>query len=340
MGRGTPLCEELREKIVQMFRNNISQRAIARNLGISPSSVHNIIKRFREYGEISTKKRQGSKPKLDARDLRMLRRHCIANRHQSIQNITMWAQDHFKTTLSATTIRRYIIKCNLNLYYAKRKPFINKIQKRRRLLWSRAHLKWRVSKWNSVLWSDESTFQVVMGQQGRRVLRTKEEKDHPDCYQRKAQKPASVMVWGCISANGMGNLHICKGTINAERYIEVLEQHMLPSRQRLFRGRPCIFQQDNARPHSAKVTKAWLHSKGVRVLDWPACSPDLSPIENVWRIMKRRIRQRRPYTVEQLKLYIKEEWERIPPAKLKELVSSVPRRLLSVVKRRGDVTQW
>ena len=51
-------------------------------------------------------------------------------------------------------------------------------------------------------------------------------------------------------------------------------------------------------------------------------------------------RQRRPRTVEQLKLYIKQEWERIPPTKLQQLVSSVPKRLLSVVKRKGDVTQW
>ena len=66
----------------------------------------------------------------------------------------------------------------------------------------------------------------------------------------------------------------------------------------------------------------------------------MTPIENVWRIMKRKIRQRRPRTVEQLKLYIKQEWERIPPTKLQQLVSSVPKRLLSVVKRKGDVTQW
>lgn len=340
MGRGSPLCEQMRGQIVEQFKNNFCQRAIARNLGISPSTVRNIIKRFRESGEITTRKGQGRKPTLNARDLRSLRRYCIKNRHQCVKDITTWAQEYFRKPLSVTTVRRYICKCKLKLYYAKQKPFINKIQKRRRLCWARAHLRWTDAKWKSVLWSDESTFQIVFGNCGRRVLRTKEEKNHPDCYRRKVQKPASVMVWGCISAQGMGNLHICEGTINAERYIQVLEQHMLPSKRRLFHGRPCLFQQDNAKPHSARVTTAWLRSKRVRVLPWPACSPDLSPIENVWRIMKRKIRQRRPRTVEQLKLYIKQEWGRIPPDKLQKLVSSLPKRLLSVVKRKGDVTQW
>ena len=122
-----------------------------------------------------------------------------------------------------------------------------------------------------MLWSDESTFQIVFGNHGRHVLRVKEGKDHSDCYQRKVQKPASVMVWGCVSASGIGNLHICEGTINAERYIQVLEQHMLPSKQCLFQRCPCLFMQDNAEPHST----AWLRCKRVRVLDLPACSPNL-----------------------------------------------------------------
>ena len=124
------------------------------------------------------------------------------------------------------------------------------------------------------------------------------------------------MVWGCVSAHGMGNLHICESNINAERYIQVVEQPMLPSKQRLFHGRPCLFQQDNAKSHSARVTTTWLRSKRVRELGLSAYSPELSPIENVWRIMKGKIRLRRPLTVEQLKLYIKQEWERIPPTKL------------------------
>ncbi len=226
-----------------------------------------------------------------------------------------------------------ICRCQLKLYHAKRKPYVNMVQKRCRVLWAKAHLKWTVSKWKSVLWSDESKFDILVGNHGLRVLWAKEEGDLPACHQGSVQKPASLMVWGCISACSMGSLHVLEGTMNAERYIKVLEQHMLPSRQR-------VFQQDNAKPHTAAITTAWLHSRRVRVLNWPLCSPDLSPIENIWRIIKRKIRQRRPWTLQQLETYIRQEWDQIPTPQLQKLITSMPRRLQNVLKRRGDATPW
>ncbi len=116
------------------------------------------------------RKGQGRKPKLNNRDLRSLRRHCIKNRHSSISDITTWAQDYFGKPLSSTTIRSYIHKCQLKLYCAKRKPYVNSVQKRRRLLWARRHLGWTITQWKRVLWSDESVFQVFFGRNGRRRI--------------------------------------------------------------------------------------------------------------------------------------------------------------------------
>ncbi len=76
-----------------------------------------------------------------------------------------------------------------------------------------------VSKWKSVQWSDESKFDILVGNHRRCVLRAKEEGDLPVCHQRSVKNPASLTVWGWISAYGMGSLHVLEGTMNAERFI-------------------------------------------------------------------------------------------------------------------------
>ncbi|KAK3522396.1 hypothetical protein QTP86_009540 [Hemibagrus guttatus] len=217
MGRGSPIPPTLRRKIVAQYQKGVSQRKIAKSLKLSSSTVHNIIQRFRESGTISVRKGQDRKTILDAHDLRALRRHCITYRNATVMEITTWAQEYFQKTLSVNTIHRAIRRGRLKLYKSKKKPYLNMIQKRSRFLWAKAHLKWIVAKWKTVVWSDQSKFEVLFGKLGRHVIRTKEDKDNPSCYQRSVQKPASLMVWGCMSACGMGSLHIWKGTINAER---------------------------------------------------------------------------------------------------------------------------
>ncbi len=195
--------------------------------------------------------------------------------------------------LPETTVSKQNPPCHLQMptkaLSCKRKPYVNIVQKRHRVLWAKTHLTWTVSKWKSVLWSDESKFDILVGNHRRRVLQVKEEGDLPVCHQHSVQKPASLMVWGCIRLYDMGSLHVLEGSINAESYIKVLEQHMLPSRQRLFLGRPCVFQKDNVKPHTAAITTVWLRSRRVWVLNWPVCSPDLSPIKNIWWIIKLKI---------------------------------------------------
>ncbi len=127
MGRGSPICERVRKEIVEYFQNNIPQRQIAKALQISSSTVHNIIKRFRETGEISVRKGQGRRTLLDALGLQALRRHCITHRHDSFIDITKWAQEYFQKPLSINTICCAICRFQLKLYRAKRKPYVNMV---------------------------------------------------------------------------------------------------------------------------------------------------------------------------------------------------------------------
>ncbi|KAK3549934.1 hypothetical protein QTP86_016791 [Hemibagrus guttatus] len=204
MGRGSPIPPMLRRKIVEQYQKGVFQREIAKSLKLSSSTVHNIIQRFRESGTISVRKGQGRKTILDARDLRALRRHCITYRNATVMEITTWAQEYFQKTLSVNTIHRAIRHCRLKLYRSKKKPYLNMIQKHRRFLWAKAHLKWTVAKWKTVLWSDESKFEVLFGKLGRYVIRNKEDQNNTSCYQRSVQKPASLM-WEIMHVLYKGN---------------------------------------------------------------------------------------------------------------------------------------
>ncbi len=87
---------------------------------------------------------------------------------------------------------------------------------------------------------------------------------------------------------------------------------MLPSADQLFKD-DFIFQQDLAPAHTAKSTKSWLNGHGVGVLDWPANSSDLNPIENLWGIVKRKMRNKRPKKADELKATDKETWASLTP---------------------------
>ncbi len=115
---------------------------------------------------------------------------------------------------------------------------------------------------------------------------------------------------------------------------------MLPSADQIFKDADFIFQQDLAPAHTAKSTKNWLNDHGVGVLDWPAYSPDLNPIENLWVIVKRKMRNKRPKNADELKATVKETWASIPPKQYHKLITSMPCRIEAVIKAKGAPTKY
>ena len=175
--------------------------------------------------------------------------------------IAAWAQKHFQKSLSVKTAYCGIHK-EIKLCDAKKKAHVSMIRKHCRLLWGKAHLKWTEPQWQTDLWSDESKFEITFGNHGRCVLWIKEETDPLACYQHSVQELVSQMGVH-ISTYGIGNFDEWKDIINAEKHMQVLEQHVLLSRQDYCQGRPCIFQRNNAKPHTASITAAWLPCAGV-----------------------------------------------------------------------------
>ncbi len=139
---------------------------------------------------------------------------------------------------------------------------------------------------------------------------------------------------------GVGPLCFLKSTVNAAIYQEILEHFMLPSADKFYGDADFIFQQDLAPAHTAKGTKSWFNDHGVGVLDWPANSPDLNPIENLWGIVKRKMRDTRPNNADELKATVKETWASIQPQQCHKLITSMPRRIEAVIKAKGAPTKY
>ncbi len=160
------------------------------------------------------------------------------------------------------------------------------------------------------------------------------------CLKSSVKFPQSVMIWAAMSSAGVGPLCFLKSTVNAAIYQEILEHFMLPSADKLYGDADFIFQQDLAPAHTAKGTKSWFNDHGVTVLDWPANSPDLNPIENLWGIVKRKMRDTRPNNADELKATVKETWASIPPQQCHKLITSMPRRIEAVINAKRAPTKY
>ena len=194
--------------------------------------------------------------------------------------------------LSVRRIRSTLKKSGLKAHRAAKKPHLTDQMREKRKQWCANHLHWTEDDWEKVLFSDESTFQQIRST-GKFVRRPSGERFNPKFTVKTVKHPASVMVWGCFCAAGRGRLSFLeKGvTMNSVRYVDVLEEKMLPE----FRARNLDwFLQDGAPCHKSKFTMSFLEDHGVPVMDWPGNSPDLNPIENMWEAMKQKIEEKQP----------------------------------------------
>ncbi len=156
--------------------------------------------------------------------------------------------------------------------------------------------------------------------------------------QRKCMVPTvkhgggSVLMWGCMSAAGVRELHFIDGIMNSQMYCSILKEKMLPSLRAL--GRRALFHHDNDPKCTSKATVGFLKKNRVKVIQWPSMSPDLNPIEHQWGILilKRQVEHHFPSSIQSLKEVILEEWRKIDLAKCHQLVHSMPRRLGAVFK--------
>lgn len=331
----------MRQKILQKRAEGIPVRQMGRELILPESSIRTFIKHYDATGSIEAKKSLGRRKSTTDREDRILRRVVNVRRPGTFKEAAALWQEHLGRPISPKTTGNRLQRMGYKSYKAKRKPLLTKAQIKRRYQWAKQHLRWTGNDWSRIIWSDESPFPVLYGNIGRRVIRKKNEGFRNDCVKKESKFPCTVQIWGCFGYRGIGNMTIYRNTINAVRYQAILKDHLLPSITRLIRRNSnCIFQQDSASAHVARSTKVWFQGNRIRVLDWPSNSPDLNPNEDLWKHLKKMVRNRKPRDKQALERVLQEEWDRIPQQKCQELVESMVQRVRDVMTAKGGPTKW
>jgi transposase len=279
MGRGKAITDYERGQIKAMRVDGVLPGQIARRIGRSCKLVSNCFARGIENpSKVSSGRKKISSPT----EIRLMRRNASNNSKSSAR-----LKGEMHLNVSSRTIRRYLNESG-NLKYQKMlvSPCLSKADKLARVCWARDHMQWK-EEWLRTVFSDEKKFNLD-GPDGFAYYWHDLRKEKV-IFSKRNYGGGSLMVWIGLSKDFKAKLYVIDGSLNSVKYQALLGTVFEPLRA-LVDGRYAagtIFQQDNASPHTAKATSAWLVERNITRLPWVARSPDLNIVENLFGIICR-----------------------------------------------------
>ena len=318
-------------RLQQFFEaGQFNVKTIATATGANKQTVWRRRREWKRTGRLLVRHSPGRPRKLDGDQRRRL--HQIAVRNPSYSNTLLASRlkECGNVTVSRWTVARALVEMKIDRKRPSRKPLLTDEHKRRRLAWCMSNLD---RDWSRVVFTDESRMQFYSNVRKMLV------KSHKKPVVETKKFGPALMLWGGISMRGQTPLAICRGTIGSDEYIQTLDSYLIPTMQTLYPDGYCL-QQDNASCHVSRKTKEYLANQGIAVLSWPAQSPDLNVIENVWGLIKTKLASVMRTTVEDWEQRIMAIWDEFSHDYMKSLVESMPRRLQQCIERNGGHTDY
>src|ERR1700738_4749533 len=338
---------EIHSLVCQLALGGTPLPEIANSCQITLRTTQPILKNYKERGYNCDASRSGRPPKLDQRALRHLSLHLERDRRQSLSDLTSTVNNFANSHISRTTVKRAIKdKLGMKGHVAAKKPFLKKVHKQRRLIWARAHRTWEEKDWHHVIWTDEAS--VEIGKESRVVWVWRRPGER---YDEKCTVPTfksgrqSLMIWGCIAHGRLGPLiRIPKEEKSGADYVRlVFAGPLLDFYSELCEERGVVaVMEDGAPVHCSKVAKNFRTAHQMEIFSHPAQSPDINPIEHVWKILKTKINERpvMPRNVDEMWVALQEEWTKFDVGLVNGLIKSMSERVEAVTKVKGGSTKY
>ena len=332
---------DVREKVIKHFQNGDTEHEIAKKLLLPRTSMHYIIAKYKKTRCLVNIVGRGRKRKTSEHLDRVIHRKVKADRRKTASSVKLEIEKELGVVISEQTVRRRLHQVGLSGCVARKKPYVSKAVRGKRLAFAKKYREKPLGYWDTVLWTDESKFNLF-GSDGKVMVwrTTKEEYDHRCIVPTVKYGGGNVKCWGCFSTSGVGSLVFIDGNMTGEMYRDILQKNLFESAKKLHLGKRWVMQQDNDPKHRAHVVTHWLNQKGVERLDWPSSSPDLNPIEHMWDEVERRMKKESPTNVTDLKQCLLRVWHAIGQDVTKKLVDSVPNRLNEVIRMKGYPTRY